>query len=954
MARPVRELLEGLGAKPKASGDDKALVLDAQPLGLSSVFGGDLSGEATASLFSDEAFSFTAPDELAQLGVFWVPHLERPPQLRAAIKDAHDRVRRRLEDEAAAMERLGFSPGLSPPRVQTRGEATLGGHRVVIGADAGGGLALLEVDGAEVPAEKAALAPDLDDADESALKERIGDLVVRLKDEGLLKPGRGAFDAETVRAPLKESDLRAARPTGEAADDDDFDDDGVDVDIMASAECEAAGDGLLPPPEPAGLSANEFDELAAALEEDELLDDEDDENDDDEDEDEDNDQDDEPEGEIARVAASEGPAAEEPEEELADDAADADDPAAKEAPAAAEPEEDDEEAPSYDEPTRVVSDASSPPKSGLAFRDVEDDQPRAGPSLGEMAREASGFDDLDETAQLPSSASASAPSEESLEESSEEAPPAGPGRPASDEADETLAISGEIPVSSSELGGSTVEVDDPSEEADSLEDASEPEMEPVEVDVDDVAPQAAEPEAAEPEADDDEEHEGDATDPQLPEARRRSRMSEGATAPPSLPVGLTDLASVVGEGLSTGKTGAIQLDAEAFAYLSRDDLAEAEALEQEAAVLESRVRELRSKAEMLRRRHEGAQGGRPQRSLAKRLEQQRLRALEAAPASAAGYVEEELEEEDAFASSAVEEGPAARDSEDAFSDGVALEDVQALLAEVGEPEPGDATQLHEVDLSLVREELAADDDVGGVFDDGGSAGAPAAPETRVQAAASNSWEDIPEAASVDVQLAASDESFAYTEDAATRVGPMVADLDEERAPKSRTRADKSAREKSSRGEKSSRSGRAARPPGPPPDEDQSSRSGAAVPAPGKGRPLKVALVVDDERALARLKKHLGPSFPDLRGVTSLAEAAELPELAELDAMIIVRPPLDGSTLTGFEMLEAQGRRPPTLVLSSDPGFDAVPGVDLRLELARRAGEVAQQVIDGLARLGVRR
>jgi hypothetical protein len=114
----------------------------------------------------------------------------------------------------------------------------------------------------------------------------------------------------------------------------------------------------------------------------------------------------------------------------------------------------------------------------------------------------------------------------------------------------------------------------------------------------------------------------------------------------------------------------------------------------------------------------------------------------------------------------------------------------------------------------------------------------------------------------------------------------------------------------------------------------------------------VALVVADARARARLRKHLEATIPDVREIAAAAEAAERDDLEELSAIVFVRPPADEKTVSTLESLLSSPARPPVIVVSSDPVFDAMAGVDLRMPLGRRASEVAQSVLDGLSRLGI--
>lgn len=132
-----------------------------------------------------------------------------------------------------------------------------------------------------------------------------------------------------------------------------------------------------------------------------------------------------------------------------------------------------------------------------------------------------------------------------------------------------------------------------------------------------------------------------------PEAKRRNidgPASTFASAPDferptaSIPAGIVaehdpfqSLASVVGEGISTGKTGAIALDADAFAALRGENSTEEDrrreeilALRKDAEEFEARARELRDKADRLEKSlATRATSPKPTRSLADRVRKQR-------------------------------------------------------------------------------------------------------------------------------------------------------------------------------------------------------------------------------------------------------------------------------------------------------------------------------------------
>ncbi len=120
-----------------------------------------------------------------------------------------------------------------------------------------------------------------------------------------------------------------------------------------------------------------------------------------------------------------------------------------------------------------------------------------------------------------------------------------------------------------------------------------------------------------------------------------------------------------------------------------------------------------------------------------------------------------------------------------------------------------------------------------------------------------------------------------------------------------------------------------------------------------GRPSgSIALVVEDARARERLRKHLVDRFSGLIEANDGRAAMQLKGIADVDAIVFVRPSQDDTNLASFTRLGGLPHRPRVLVISHDATFDALPAVDLRLPLGQRASEVAQQVLDGLERLGI--
>ena len=120
----------------------------------------------------------------------------------------------------------------------------------------------------------------------------------------------------------------------------------------------------------------------------------------------------------------------------------------------------------------------------------------------------------------------------------------------------------------------------------------------------------------------------------------------------------------------------------------------------------------------------------------------------------------------------------------------------------------------------------------------------------------------------------------------------------------------------------------------------------------QARPASIGIVVEDERARSRLRKHLVDRFAELFEAEDCAAAVALKSLGQLDAIVFVRPTDNEPTRAGFARLNMLPRRPRVLVISGNEHFDELPAVDLRLPLAQKASEVARQVLEGLERLGI--
>jgi hypothetical protein len=1025
MPKPVRELLEALGAE----GADDDLMLDAGAFELESLFGGSITGVAKAKLFSEEAFGFAEPDELAALNVFWAPHLEDRKQLLAAVRDAHDRLKRRIEDDGEVLAGLGFRPKLEPPAARCFGIGSISGHAVDVSLGGSGELWLEAIDGERVPDEHREIVKEAARASEDAIHSAVDDRVTKLLQSGEVQ--------------LPSGPVRAA--TGFDDDDEDYDDEVEGFEDQLETAHMSSGDGS------AGteilsagddeLSAQDRAALAAALEEEDLLDDS---------EEGDAVSDEEVDAAVeARPPATHGvggavaedlfaemdelagkprppkpapdtiPPANLPEEQLhtigeeraEEDSGDTGEDPEAELRASAEAGE---VMPSPDEATVLRPMAASD--------DDDDDDSDYGPSLEDLEAE----EGVDNPGQLDMSHALAGddPADEphSVEEEEDEPTvaraPQGPP-PGMDLDDSSVEEHGATMQESREFGASARDDSSDEQSSESGEQAADASSEEAREASSEEASASGEA-AAEEDDDVDPEHEAllagledvvgpgamieddleaDPTDPTLPLVGKASARappqgaflddadesseeyeieevpgfkdtprppavetagdeeddygqteqdweapSADADGPPPADDRFAALAEIVGDGISSGKTGAVELNAEAFAMLreaagaaaesapnGEDAGDEADALDKEADELEARARELRARAELLRLRARERGSERGERSLAKKLEAQRAslegQAVEDEPAPTDPTPEPEMPREPEAEAPQPEAAPAAEpaategeDGEDgefdAFSDGVNLADLQALLdAEEQKPLPGEEsyaeTQMAEMDLG----DLADAPSGGDVFGRGESEAESLAKEsTGRNPSIRSSVDNLPSAASADVEALASMDAAAF-EDTALAAG--LAD-----APSS--------------GE--SRTAFV------PPAELEK-----AAPA---GTRTGVALVVSDARARARLRKHLETSLSDVREVAKASEAAERTDLDELAAIVLVRPPADEKTVSILETLLGTPQRPPVLVVSSDPVFDAMAGVDLRVALGRRASEVAQSVIDGLEQLGV--
>jgi|GEM_PF-1826488 len=288
MPAPVKTILERMGA---SFDDDGAGVLDAAKLELQSLFGTPLAGEARVSMFSDEAFGFTAPDELAAAGPLWVAGVDSPRQLRAACRDAHSRVVKRVQKDQALLQDAGADAFVQAPFVEARAQFTFGENVAVVALDSNHTLFLRSLNRHPIPAGREVLLKDADKAPrdelysvthaaaQALLQEGVGvgelppvddldldDLLMSEEgiaadelDEGMDLPDDDDDDGEQEELDL-DDDLDAIEDDVDDDLDDDFDDD-VELDLddeddeAEGGETAVRSDPASLPPDPAAMAA---------------------------------------------------------------------------------------------------------------------------------------------------------------------------------------------------------------------------------------------------------------------------------------------------------------------------------------------------------------------------------------------------------------------------------------------------------------------------------------------------------------------------------------------------------------------------------------------------------------------------------------------------------------------------------------------------------------------------
>ena len=431
---------------------------------------------------------------------------------------------------------------------------------------------------------------------------------------------------------------------------------------------------------------------------------------------------------------------------------------------------------------------------------------------------------------------------------------------------------------------------------------------------------------------------------------------------PSMP-----LAAVVGDGIASGRTGAIELNADAFAALGREDLDMAESLEREAEILEARVIELRANAKRLRERYGNlatlfglrsadANAAAPELSISEwasgELPSDLSELEQEPPASTTSSSKAEVE---SVSSLAVAER--VEEASDTFAAADPGAQLQSPYPEMMAPNDEQATQMVEMRASafgslrkqtpeaisnmesasaasgtqapkdgvettqaIVRPDLGGSLSYERAVDDAlASLGGRSAPNEAGAAQAENAHSTRQQDAELEAAL-----SQDFDSESMTGIAP-VSEPEAEAEP-----FPDSIPEAAAEGM----------------DAEPEAVLAAAV------RPSRVALVVDDARARSRLQKHLQDALGEMDEAATLVEAHAQLDLSQVGCLVAVRPKADDATFGALSALASNEHSLFVLILSSDARFDGAAGVSLRLELARRASEVADQVVQGLEQLGV--
>ncbi len=973
MSGSIHDVLLALGAK--AGRDAQRLALDLSLLDMQSVFGGDLAGEAVVEVSSPEAFAFEAPPELAACGTLWLPGVETAEALLTAVVEAHDAMRARLDDDMETLKRLGLKARLVAPEPRARARTSVAGRALQVAIDPNGDLVLESADGHEIPAEMARAVSAPDDADAEQVGKKLAQLLERLEASGLLSSsesfdvdvdmaddGDGEWQDEgsvttqgdngnkTGNATRNLSDEQLAELHAALGDSDDDDD--VDELIDASDEADpiedepeiAEGDAVeptlsVPAVESAPPIAADGDDdeprtatyssprkpssLLAALDgggeaadaggdaptgDDAPVDAEEEE--------------DETGGYDTPVAGSEGDAGDEAEvvsedDELGDAEIAADvlaaaarddgaiEPGTLQSPLDAEdappPVSSEEEHDAYDEPTVSAM-------SLLAAQDTHQTMPRAS-----QARVTAPFEPpprpqlrVDDFPALPADADENEPAPTSVNTPDEPlVPPTSMPSSAptmtlkptrtSDEDLESIARGfddGEG-FESRPSGPRTMEAEE--EPATHV-----PTRGTVSISAEDEDALPPPISAAEPGEDDDdlavEETATAASPPPTPESAPPPPDDELSVDQDEVETRAVSLAGI--RAASIHKRTDEELDGEDPDALE----ARAGALEEEARALRERAAELRERiaAQQAQQAHQAQQQQppRPPTLIGATGEHGSASAASSLPVLASMEVEE-VSDDEAFAAA----------GEDVDVD----VDVDVAVAAPNAPPPPTRASDEGVSLADVRAAL------GDLVSLPGEA-------TQVGGLQAGRFVDgrnsVANSADSDVfSTGTSDAPAPHTPSPASSTGAF-----DDHPPTGATVELEDSLEVA---------------------------IGNGHAAQEKGGSGVVGLVVEDAKARDRLRKHLSPRVRELVEAADATQAAMLPDLDRIEALVLVRPRPDDATREGLEQVYESSQHPPRiLIISSDHRFDDMPEVSLRLPLGQRASEVAQQVVDGLRSLGV--
>ncbi|MFZ9889433.1 MAG: hypothetical protein ACO3JL_18215 [Myxococcota bacterium] len=178
MPRSARDLFLALGATLGNAANE--LVVEGEKLRLPALAGGTLAGEIVVNCFTDDAFGFRAPAEIAGLGVLWAQNLEHPRDLASMVRDGVERHHRRLRQELSSLQALGFATWFSATEGRPCGAMDLDDTRVEVMLSASDELLLLQIDGEPVQPSKRHVLPSVSTTSSVVLIDRLAAHVERV------------------------------------------------------------------------------------------------------------------------------------------------------------------------------------------------------------------------------------------------------------------------------------------------------------------------------------------------------------------------------------------------------------------------------------------------------------------------------------------------------------------------------------------------------------------------------------------------------------------------------------------------------------------------------------------------------------------------------------------------------------------------------------------------------